>query len=90
MKGRLVTTDPDLIKSFFPGHRGEISSHLLRRMESPCFLRLGDDVPGPTKQTPQTASHAVRSGNSSVIGRRPEPVVFPLLSRTNNLFSLFS
>jgi len=47
VKGGLVTTYADLMKSFFSGNGGEISSHLLWRMEAPHLFRLSQDVPRP-------------------------------------------
>jgi hypothetical protein len=88
MKSGFVPTDPDLMKSLFPGDGGKISSHLLRRIESSYLFGLNEDVPGPAKEAPQTTSHTISSGNPSIIKSRTESIIFSLLSGTNNSFYL--
>jgi hypothetical protein len=76
------------MKSFFPGDGGKISSHLLRRIESPYLFGLNKDVPGPAKEASQTTSYTVGSGNPSIKRGRTESIIFSLLSGTNNSFYL--
>jgi hypothetical protein len=89
VKSGFIPTDPDLIKSFFPGDAGKISNHFLRGIEAPNAFRLSNDLPRPTKETPQTTSDTVRSGNPSIIKSRTEAIIFSLLSRADYLLSFF-
>ena len=89
VKSGFVTADPDLIKSLFSGDGGKISNHFLRGIEASNFFRLNDDLPGPTKEAPQTTSDTVRSGNSSIIKSRTESIIFSLLSRGNQFPRFF-
>ena len=85
MECRLIAADPDSLEPFLSGNGEEVSNHLLRGKEPAYFLGLHDDVPRPAEEAPETASHTIGSGNPPIIGGRPEPIIFPFLSGTNDL-----
>jgi hypothetical protein len=78
------------VKSLPSNNRKKVSDDFFRRIESPDPFGLNNDMPGPAKKTFQTTSHTVSSGNPSIKRRRTEPIIFPLLSRTNDLSNPFS
>src|SRR4030042_510001 len=90
MESRFIATNSHLLKSFLPGNRKEVLSHFLRRIESAYLLGLNNDMPGPAKKAFQKTSYTVSGGNPSIKRSRTKSIIFPLVSRTNDLSYSFS
>ena len=88
--GRLVSANSQPAKSFFPGGGQKVFGDLLRRIKLPDRSIRDYGRPGPAKSTTQTATDAIRGGDSSIESGGSKAIVFPHIAPANDFFHLLS